>query len=344
VKKRYVVLLGTALVLTFVACKSAPKTEEPATAEQAQVEQPSETAQTENAEAPVPFDNSAALSKAAAARQAAIDAGADKSAAGLFTAADDLYNTLKKQSGTGTDETIGLGDITARYQALEEYAKALELKARIDQLDYSSYDQGDYDKGTAAFADIESFSSSGEVTGSRLYDKAHLAFTSFNKVLVTAFRKLAQNERTAAFKSKRNADSVYAGVSQKDSYNTAVKYFRDGDTSYSMQDPENALKHYQDAHQAFDALYADISQKRAAAQKAVDDAKAKVEESADYATQADKNAPLEGDNIKGIESPDTVLLQSETYQDPKSAEEDVPESITDNSDGNTDNNTKEAAE
>jgi len=339
---RYVVLFGAALVLTFVSCKSAPKTEEPAAP--APAAQPAEQVKTEEPAAPAPVDNSAALSKAAEARQSALDAGADKTASVLFAAADDLYNTLKTQSETGSDESTGLGDVTARYKALEEYAKALELKNRIDQLNYSSYDQGNYDKGTAAAAEFNSFSSTEGVTGSSMYDKAHLAYTSFNKVLVTAFRKLAQNERTAAFKSKRDADSVYAGVSQKDAYNAAVKSFRDGDASYSMQDPENALKHYQDAHQSFDVLYADISQKRTAAQKAIDNAKEKVAESADYATQADKDAPLEGGDVKGIESHDAVLLQAETFEDPKSAEENVPESITDTPDGNSDNSAKEAAE
>lgn len=337
-KKRYVVLFGTALVLAFVSCKSAPKAEEPVAEAQ-----PAETVQTENPVTPEKIDNSDALSKAAAARQAAIDAGADKTAADLFTAADNLYDSLKARSETGEDAAAGLADVTARYQALEEYAKALELKARIDQLGYSSYDQGDYDKGSDAVGAFESFASAEGVTGSAMYDKAHLAYTSFGKVLATAFRKLAQDERTAAFKAKRDADSVYAGVSQKDAYNVAVKSFRDGDASYSMQDPENALKHYQDSRQAFEALYADISEKRAAAQKAIDDAKAKVAESADYAVQADKDAPLEGDDIEGIETSDAVLLQTETYDDPKNSEEDVPETITDDTDGDSANNTTEAA-
>lgn len=339
VKKRYVVLLGTALVLAFVSCKSAPKAEEPVAEAQ-----PAETVQTETPAVPEKIDNSDALSKAASARQAAIEAGADKSAADLFTAADNLFNDLKTKSENGEDAVNGLNDVAARYHALEEYAEALELKARIDQLDYSSYDQSDYDRGSEAAGAFESFASSDGVSGSAMYDKAHLAYTSFNKVLVTAFKKLAQDERTAAFKSKRDADSVYAGVSQKDAYNAAVKSFRSGDESYSMQDPENALKHYQDAHQAFDSLYTDISAKRAAAQKAVDEAKAKVAESADYAAQADKDAPLEGDTIKGIESHDAVLLQSETYADPKSAEEDVPDAVTDSADGNSTVDAKEAAE
>jgi hypothetical protein len=343
VKRRYAVLFGTALVFVFGSCKSAPKTEEPVAAE---VEKPAEPAPAPVEPAPVAkiIDNSDALSKAAAARQAAIDAGADKAAADMFAAADNLYNALKTRSETGEDATGGLKDVTARYQALAEYTKALEIKARIDQLGYSSYDQGDYDKGCAAAGTFESFASAEGVTGSQMYDKAHLAYTSFSNALVTAFRKLAQDERTAAFKSKRDADSVYAGVSQKDAYTAAVASFRSGDTSFSMQDPENALKHYQDAHHAFDVLYADISEKRAAAQKAIDDAKNKVAESAEYADQADKNAPLEGDNIKGIESHDAVLLQAESYEDPKKSEEDIPETITESAGENSENNVKEAAE
>jgi len=336
VKKRYVVLFGTVLAFAVASCKSAPKTEEPAAAEPAPAEQtaapapaPVETA------APAPVDNSAALDKAAAARQAALDAGADKTTADLFSKTDDLYNTLKEKSAAGTDETAALADIAARYNALAEYAKALELKARIDNLGYAPYDQANYDKGSAAAAEFEPLAASDGATGSAMYDKAHLAYTSFDKALTTAFRKLAQDARTAAFKAKRDADIVYAGVSQKDTYTAGVKSFRDGDSSFSMQDPENALKHYGDARQTFETLFADISEKRAAAQKAIDDAKAKVSESADYAVQADKNAPLQGDNIKGIESPDAVLLQAETYEDPAGAQEDVPETITDSTDGSS---------
>jgi hypothetical protein len=329
VKKRYAILFASAVMLVFASCGSTPKAEEPVAPQAAAPEETEKPAVSEK------VDNSDALSNAEAARQAAVDAGADSSAADLFAATDALYNALKDQSSSGTDMSAGLKDVAARYKALEEYAKALELKNRIDQLDYSSYDKADYDKGCENIESFKSILPSDKVTGNEMFDTSHLAYTSFNKVLVTAFKKLAQDARVAAFSAKRNADSIYAGVSRKDAYDTAVQSFRSGDTSYSMQDPESALKHYQDSYTAFDALYKDISEKRAAAQKAIDDAKAKVAESAGYASQADKDAPLEGDGITGIEAPDAVLLQSETYDDPKTSEADIPDTITDTTDTGT---------
>lgn len=328
-KKRYAILFASAVMLVFASCGSAPKAEEPAAPQPAAPEEITAPA------VPEKVDNSNALSNAETARQAAVDAGADASAADLFAATDVLYNALKDQSSSGTDVSDGLKDVAARYKALEEYAKALKLKDRIDQLDYSSYDKADYDKGCESIESFKSILPADSVSGNQMYDTSHLAYTSLNKVLVTAFKKLAQDERIAAFSAKRNADSIYAGVSRKDAYDAAVQSFRSGDASYSMQDPESALKHYQDAYTAFDSLYKDISEKRAAAQKAIDDAKAKVAESAGYASQADKDAPLEGDDVQGIEAPDAVLLQSETYEDPKTSETDVPDTITDTTDTGT---------
>lgn len=322
-KKRYAILFASAVMLVFVSCGSTPKAEEPA------APQPAAPEETAAPAVPEKTDNSDALSNAEAARQAAVDAGADAAASDLFAATDVLYNELRNKSSSGADMTEELKDAAARYKALAEYAKALSLKNRIDQLDYSSYDKADYDKGCKSIESFKSIQPADNISGNQMYDTSHQAYTSFNKVLVTAFKKLAQDERIAAFSAKRNADSIYAGVSRKDSYDAAVQTFRSGDASYSMQDPESALKHYQDAYTAFDTLYKDISEKRAAAQKAIDDAKAKVAESAGYASQADKDAPLEGDNVQGIEAPDAVLLQGETYEDPKTSEADVPDSITD---------------
>ena len=45
--------------------------------------------------------------------------------------------------------------------------------------------------------------------------------------------------------------------------------------------------------------------------------------------QADKDAPLSGSNIKGIEDENAVLLKAETYDDPTKAAQAVPETISD---------------
>ena len=315
--KKYIIFFGAALTFGFMSCKSTKQNTKP---DMPAVEQPT---------VPVAADNSAALNAAETARRAAVKAGADKAAPDQFNDTDARYNELTKRSKAGENVTVELADVTARYRALEEYTKASALKNRIDELGFQSYDKTNYNKGANALSAAERLSADKSSTGAQLYEQAHTAYTSLNTALQNAFKTRAREERTAAFGAKRNADSVYAAVAQKKTYDSGVADFRSGDTSYAQQDAENALKHYGDARKTFEKLYADISEKRAAAQEAIEKAKAKVAETSEYAVQADKDAPLSGSNIKGIEDENAVLLKAETYDDPTKAAQAVPETVSD---------------
>ena len=318
-KKCYIIFFSTALVLGFVSCKSTKQDKAPSVP----------TAEQPVTDVPVAADNSAALDAAETARRAAVKAGADTAAPEQFNDTDARYNELMKRSKAGENVTVELADVTARYRALEEYTKAAALKNRIDELGFQSYDKMNYNKGANALGAAEKLSADKSSTGAQLYEQAHTAYASLGMALQNAFRTRAREERTAAFTAKRNADSVYAAVAEKKAYDGGVADFRSGDTSYAQQDAENALKHYGDARKTFEKLYADISEKRAAAQEAIEKAKAKVAETSEYAVQADKDAPLSGSNIKGIEDENAVLLKAETYDDPAKAAQAVPETISD---------------
>lgn len=332
-KRNLVVLSCAAAAVLFASCGSTPKAEK----KEAQPAAPAETKVEKPAEQPVQpvetvtekTDNSSDLAKAASARDAAVAAGADKTTPDQFAAVDVLYKSLQAAAETGADTSAGLQDVTARYNALEKYAKALDAKKRVDDLGYASYDQSAYDKGNTAVNSLKDLFINPAATGAQWLEQADTAYNSYNAVLTTAFKKLAKDERTAAFTAKRNADGIKAGVAAKDSYDAAVQEFRAGDSSYSMQNPESAYNHYQTAQKGFETLYNDVSAKRAAAQAAIDAAKQKAAESAQSAEQADKTAPLTGDNIKGIEAEDAVLLEKQEFADPKAAEADVPADITD---------------
>ena len=318
-KKHYIIFFCAALVLGFVSCKSTKQDKVPPAPAQVQPAK----------DVPVAADNSAALDAAENARRAAVKAGADKAAPDQFNETDSRYNDLVKRSKAGENVTVELADVTARYRALEDYTKAAALKKRIDELGFQSYDKINYDRGTKALKDAENLSADKSAAGAKLYDHARTAYASFDTALRNAFRTRAREERAAAFSAKRNADSVYAAVAQKKTYDTGVDEFRSGDTSYAQQDAENALKHYASAREIFEKLYADILEKRAAAQEAIEKAKAKVSETSDYAVQADKDAPLSGSNIKGIEDENAVLLKTETYDDPSTAAQAIPETVGD---------------
>ena len=206
-------------VFFFISCASAPKAEE---------QLPEEVLEDVNAvedviEEVTTVDNSSALEQADLARQAAIDANADKVAPIQFAATDALLKTLQAQAETGVDVSIGLKDVQTRYEALEKYAKAMDAKARVDELGFASYDQASYDKGTQAIADLQNLFSETNILSSAMLEKANEAYSSFNSVLIGAFKKLAKEERNGAFAAKKDADSVKAAVAEKDSYGKAVE-------------------------------------------------------------------------------------------------------------------------
>ena len=307
-------------VFFFVSCASAPKAEE---------QLPEEVLEDVNAvEEITTVDNSSALEQADLARQAAIDAKADKVAPIQFAATDALLKTLQAQAETGIDVSIGLKDVQTRYEALEKYAKAMDSKARVDELGFASYDQATYDKGTQAIADLQNLFSETNILSSAMLEKANEAYSSFNSVLIGAFKKLAKEERNGAFSAKKDADSVKAAVAEKAAYGKAVEDFKKGDSNYAMQNPEAALKNYQSAKGQFEVLFKTVSEKREAAQKAMEAAKNAVLETQNYAANADKEAPLTGEEVQGIESEDAVLLEVETFADPKAAEVELSESIS----------------
>lgn len=319
------VLLAVAFTFTFASCGSTPKTEDttPSTIEDKvnEVEDKVEEATT--------VDNSSALEKTEAARKAALEAGADKVAEKQFKAADELYNALKTQSESGLDISVALGDVENRYKALTAYANALENKKKIDDRNLVSYDQKSYDEGCTALSDFENLNSSTNLLGTLMLDKANMANGKFINVLNKAYRQLAKDARTEAFKSKRAADAVKAAVAAKSEYSKAAEEFKSGDQNYAMQNAESAYNHYLKSTEQFNKVAADVTAKREAAQKAIDEAKAKVEAAANYATQADQANPLEGDNIEGIEKEDAVLLEADNYEDPEKQEAEIPEEIED---------------
>ena len=57
-------------------------------------------------------------------------------------------------------------------------------------------------------------------------------------------------------------------------------------------------------------------------------AKNAVLETQNYAATADKEAPLTGEEVQGIEAEDAVLLEVETFADPKAAEVELSETIS----------------
>ncbi len=328
-KKVIFTLLTISTVVFFISCGSKPVPEE-TEPEAPVVEQPQEeTPVEEEAEQEEPVDEEAELAalleKIDSARAAAIEAGAEDAAPDLLKKVDEY---LEKCKADGTLKA-NAADIIARYELLSNLVKAQQAKKEIDDNDFAQYDQKDYDDAEAALAGVlGALDADSDLDGS-IFDAAQKAYSGYNTVLIITYKKLAKDERELAFAAKKDADSVKAGVSQKERYQAAADDFKNADSLYAMQAAKKAREKYIAAKNEFSALYKEVSARRAAAQAAIDEAKKRVQESEAFAEKADEEAPLTDENVDGIEAEDAVLLEEDNYEAPEEAEIDIAEDIED---------------
>ena len=340
--KKIIFILASIALFTvfFVSCGSTPEPTKAAVDSQSAQPPAEETNSEENEESvshnpnedatptvDIAAENQAALEKAEAARQSAIEAGVDTLLPEKFAEIDALYETAKEKAQAGEDVSSDLDKIGKLYSALEQYSLAMEAKNRIDENNFADYNKTAYDKGCAFLSNADELLQEPLANADDLLESATNANGQFKNVIFEAYKKLSKDERTKAFIEKRNADAVRAGVAAKEEYNAAVDEFRKGDAAYSMQNPESAYEHYRAAKTQFSAVYTTVSEKRANTEKAMLDAQKQVEDAYSYAQNADKNSPLEGDDIEGIEPSDAVLLEADTYEKPEALEADIPEDI-----------------
>lgn len=317
-------LLALSGVFTFVACKST-EVEEPV------AEPPAETVEEVVEETPAvetaveTVDYSAANAKALAAVETAREKAEAVNAKDFYpsewNSAEKAYTQIKKDmtENPAADYSSQLKDLTDRYDALEKASLASAMKKKADDLGFSEYDKDSYDKGAAA---LEKYAALGDASGSDHKAQADAAYNSYKELMKKGFVALAGRERQASLEAKKQADSVKAGVAQKDTYTAAADTFKKADSSYVTGNIEGAYEGYKSSKETFLKLYAIISEKRAAAQAAIDRAKQKVQETESYAAEADEIAPLT-EKVAGIEDEGAVLLEADELTNPEEAVIDV---------------------
>ena len=327
-KKVCITVLSLFTVLFFISCGSKPAPEEP---KPKAPEVPEVIENTVEDVAETVVDNTVADAAKLAqlmeqindARKAAIEAGADKNCPDQMNKLDYLLSGLKDSD----DPESAAKSIIDRYNLLANYSKAVDTKQEIDDNGYESYAQNNYDRGVDNLDKVEeAFDSGSDDFDKSVFVYAENALKEFNTVLNVAYKKIAKEEREAAMEAKKDADSVKAGVSRKSEYGEAASLVQSGDSSYSMQNAKKAAEKYREAAELFTFLYEDVSEKRAAAQAAIEEAKKRVAESAQFAEEADVKAPIT-EQVEGIEDEDAVLLEADEYDDPEEAEADLPEDL-----------------
>ncbi len=332
-KIRIAAILCALTACGFIACKSAPK-EEPAPVEEPVTETPQPQPEPEPEPEPQPEPepekadfseaNKALLEKLEEARNKAVEADAKYYYPKEFAAADESGDKVKKdvEENPNTDYSADINDLIARYEALAKAAEAQRMKKRVDEMAFSEFDQAAYDAGSAA---LDKFGAGG--SGAEQLVNASAAYDAYKLLLNKGFIALAGKERNAALEAKKNADSVKAGVSQKETYGQASDSFKKADSSYVTKDIEGAYEGYKFARETYTALFEKVSAARAAAQAAIERAKQRTADSANYASDADEIAPLTAP-VKGIEDENAVLLEEDNLANPDDAVINVNEGST----------------
>ena len=319
--RKVVVMICSAMLIFFcISCGSKPAPEEP--------EKTAPVVETPKPE-PEPVkkaDNGAALKGIDDARKLALDAGVKDYEPDKLKAIDDLYDKLKAKADSGEDISEASKDLADRYAALTAYVKACQVNDDIYDSEMVELAEDVYEKGYNDLLAYEDLFNNPNSTGKEQLDKANSAKVTLTGVYAIIFKQMTKDARTDALASKKDAESVRAQVSQKEKYNKAVDLFKKGDSAYTMMAYERAYDNYIDATDLFDEMYDDISEKRAAALKKIEEAKIKVKESEDFALQADKKAPMKT-KLDGIEDEDAVLLEDDDYADPTASEVAVPETV-----------------
>ena len=322
--RKVVIMICSAMLIFFcISCGSKPAPEEPEkTAPVVETPKPEPEPEPVKPKA----DNGAALKGIDDARKLALDAGVKDYEPDKLKAIDDLYDKLKAKSEKGEDITAESKDLADRYAALAAYVKACQINDDIYDSDMVGLAEDVYEKGYNDLLAYEDLFNNPNSTGKEQLDKANSAKVTLTGVYAVIFKQMTKDARADALASKKDAESVKAQVSQKDKYNKAVDLFKKGDSAYTMMAYERAYDNYIDATDLFDEMYDDIAEKRAAAQKKIEEAKLKVKESENFALQADKKAPMKT-KLDGIEDEDAVLLEEDDYDDPAASEVAVPETV-----------------
>ena len=331
-KKVFLVLFSVFTILFFISCGSKPAPEEvepeaPVVEENVEPETPV-VDETDNIIEPETEQLSeeelaALIAKIDEAREVAILAGAEKNAPDLLNSIDGIYEKAKEENLQDNADSLIL-----KYSILASYAKAKNAKIEIDENNLPGFAQKNYDEGVICLQKVEEALANIEEIEPNAQKDAESAYSNFTNVITIAYKKLAKEQRNLAYEAKVKSDSVRAGDSQKERYKEAADNFKSGDTLYSMQSPKKALEKYELAAQQFTELYEEVSEKRAAAQAAIEAAKRKVQESSQFAEQADEESPIT-EKLDGIEDADTVLLEEDDYENPEDAEADISEDIDD---------------
>jgi hypothetical protein len=244
----------------------------------------------------------AAISKA---RESAIAAGCNSYYPEQFALADKQVSRVSELRDSGdVAGAYDAGQIALmRYQILIRAKEAVALRQKIEENNFSQYDQESFDIAEAKYA--ESASNYGTADPASL-EAITESVARYKKVNNAGFKALSEPVIAKTDEIRTLCDSIKAKKSVSEPYAAASALYTGAASSAAAEDWESAYKGYSDASVAFSQVYEAASLKKNAADAAIAAAKAKQAASTDLAAKADQAAPLP-ENAEGYSADPYVI-------------------------------------
>lgn len=225
-----------------------------------------------------------AIADAETARDAAKEAGADKSRSDEFTALSEALELLKGKDKKTNEDVMVLRKITDAFKALKSYTKAEKFKEEVDSKGWQNKDEATYKKGEDSLKEVDKMLT--EMNPDDLdsaKEASEMAESSFAKILrdANAAAEADLSKRVEAAKAAAEAargEAVAKGLDKK-----RAKDFSNIDSRFqslksSDEKNEKLIEDFNSVEKEFKALVADEDKAAAeAAKKKAADEKAKAD-------------------------------------------------------------------
>lgn len=173
----------------------------------------------------------------------------------------------------------------AAYDATEKRSSAIEVRVRVDELEFGPLDSGNYDLAGQKLDETDTLLATNTTDAQ---DAAAESLLRYRLVLAKGWEVTAGNLHDSAAQYKTDAENIKAQVAVKAAYADAEAAWDMAVAAYAAGDNEAAVPLFENAEAMFMAVYQEAADKRAAAEAAMQAADAKTAESETVAQQGDE--------------------------------------------------------
>ncbi|MDR2211426.1 MAG: hypothetical protein LBO65_08205 [Spirochaetaceae bacterium] len=223
----------------------------------------------------------------AAAREAAVSAGAGELVPDRLAQADEAAASAKKkyQEGDLTGSVRAGKDAWDRYRVLETIARAHTKQQEADQYDFFSLDSDNYMIAADAGNDAVDQYDAGNLVQAQ--DSADESLARFNQVVKNGWIATVEEKASAARQWREASLAVKANVAVKGDYDAAERIYNQAHVAFRADEYTSAVELFEQSGQLFMAVHATAQEKRSLAEEALLEAEQKLQESEAKAQSAE---------------------------------------------------------